>query len=104
MFESARHERPPPGGVALPQALFGHEMADGRQSACQGLLGQHPLGVGRRHGQDQLEILAIAQGVIKGPGTVRPAQLDGRFGQRNAVQFDDRAAATLLGQVPQIER
>ena len=52
--------------VDLPQAPLGDELADAGERHGQRLLGQHPLGFVRRHGQDQLEIFAVAQGVVKG--------------------------------------
>ena len=60
----------------------------------------------RRHGQDQLEIFAIAQGVVKGGRAVGEAfgQSPGVVADRHGPGPDDRPAAAFDGQMRQIER
>ena len=105
--ETARRQRPALAlGVGLPQAALGDKAADRRQRHLQRPIVEHALGLGRRSGQDQLEILAVGQRVVKGPQPVGRllGQAPGGLGQGDRLRLEQGPAPAFLGQPGQIQR
>ena len=70
------------------------------------LVGEHPPGLVGRNGQQQLEILAVAQGMFQRRAAVVAlrGQPPGIVVDRHAVRLDDRAHAAFADQPGQIDR
>ena len=78
LIASSQETLPLAGGVLPPQARFLDEDANPREERFQRLLLQQASGGFNRHGQNQLEVLAIAKGTIERSRCVLLSQRESR--------------------------
>src|SRR5438874_6844683 len=95
--------------LALPpgeKSWFAYERADLRESRGERLTGNQVVRHGLRHGEDQLKIFAVLQGMIDRRRTLSAlhCQLGGCSSDGNCRQIELGAAAAGLAQAKQIQR
>src|SRR5688500_794821 len=104
MLIAAGSERFQGAAVGVPQTPLLDETSDRRQAPIEvRMLGHEPLGVCLADGQDQLEILAVAQRMVERTHAVRLAKTSSRSGNGDLIEIQTRPDTAGLRQPRQVE-